>query len=630
MKIRFSSLIVLFSVLLIGVEAAQAQLVISEILAVNDTVVQDEDGDYSDFLEVFNAGPTAVNLGGYYLTDDALELTKWEIPDMVLPSGGFALFFCSDKDRIDPSAELHTNFKLLSTGEYLAIVDPDGQTPVFEFDPYPPQVADFSYGLRMNGEEIRFVRERDDCTALVPSNGNLGLTWTAWDFNDNSWESGETGVGYDRNSDYDSNIRLDIQNEMEDENTTTYIRVPFEVDDASGVGSFTLRMKYDDGFIAYLNGDRVASANAPGAASWNSTATTLHDDGEAVQFVDFPFSSNALRNGTNVLAIHGLNDNLGSSDFLISPELRGQVAGELQLDVREYQPSPTPGGANVGGFPGIAETPVFSTPGSVFTGSVSLRLTTTSPESVIRYTTDGSEPNESDSIANGAINITNTTLVRARSFREDYSPSPIVTQGYVELASSAANFSSNLPIVVIENFDEGEPGTSRFEPAFMAIFMPGQDGRTRFDQPPVLQTRIGIKRRGSSTAGQPKGQYAIEAWDEKGEDTNIEPFGLPREADWILYGGNTYDRAIIRNKFIFDTSNALGTYAPRSELVEIFFNTGGGSVSSGDNVGVYAFGEKIERDNNRVDVERLTASIDSLPEIAGGYMFKIDRLDPGD
>jgi hypothetical protein len=82
-------------------------------------------------------------------------------------------------------------------------------------------------------------------------------------------------------------------------------------------------MKYDDGFVAYLNGNLIASENSPASLVWNSDATGGHPDTEAINFVTFEVSAHVgkLVEGTNILAIHGLNDGIGSSDFLISPEL---------------------------------------------------------------------------------------------------------------------------------------------------------------------------------------------------------------------------------------------------------------------------------------------------------------------
>ncbi len=166
--------------------------------------------------------------------------------------------------------------------------------------------------------------------ALVPTNGNLGTTWRNVSFNDNSWLSGNGGVGYDENSDYDSLIDLDVDGPMNNNNTSIYVRSKFTVSSPQTFQGLTLRMKFEDGFVAFLNGQQVASFNAPGTLSWDSEGTALHDDATAQTFVDFDITGHLdkLIAGTNVLAIHGLNDNLGSSDFLILPELVGtRVSG---------------------------------------------------------------------------------------------------------------------------------------------------------------------------------------------------------------------------------------------------------------------------------------------------------------
>ncbi|MEM7233212.1 MAG: CotH kinase family protein [Planctomycetota bacterium] len=615
-------------VLAIPVLGFSQGLYITEFMAVNESTLRDDDGEFSDWLEVYNDTDDPVNLDGYFLTDDKLELTKWEFPNVTVPARGFVLVIASDKDRRDPAAQLHTNFKLTSLGEYLGLVEPDGSTIVWEYDIFPPQVADFSYGLSQNGQSFNFVSENSEALVEVPTNGNDGLDWTEHDFNDAGWDSGDFGVGYDSAATYRPFIDIDVEDSMEGENTSCYVRVPFEVEDPAGVTGFQLGVRYDDGFIAYLNGVRVAESNAPANASWDSASTDQHDDGAAVAFEDYSFSG-ALRAGTNVLAFHGLNRNLGSSDFLVSARMSATTSGELDAEQVLYFPTATPASGNVQGFDGVSETPVISTPGTAFQGSIQVMITAASQDVTVRYTTDGSDPNEGSTIADGAINLSTSGLLRARGFEDGKSPSPIVSEGFLRVDASVANASSNIPIFVIENFGGGGPPSNSFQEAFGVMYEP-VGGRTRLSNPPTLQVSMGIKIRGSSSAGQAKKQYAIEVWDSKQEDLAVSMLGMPEEADWILYGGNGFDHAMCRNAFIFQLSRDVGAYATRTQWCEVYFNQGGGSVSSNDYIGVYAITEKIDRDGDRVDVNRMTASIDSEPEISGGYMFKIDRLDPGD
>ena len=131
-------------------------------------------------------------------------------------------------------------------------------------------------------------------------------------------------------------------------NQTIYIRIPFQIEEPSLIQSLRLRMKYDDGFIAYLNGQPVAERNAPDEPGWSSGAVTYHDDLLAVVFEDIEITSHkaALQTGTNILALHGLNWGADSSDFLMLPVLVAGIATSSSSEALGYFLSPTPGKPN--------------------------------------------------------------------------------------------------------------------------------------------------------------------------------------------------------------------------------------------------------------------------------------------
>jgi hypothetical protein len=122
--------------------------VISEFLARNEGPFADQDGDFSDWIEVQNTSVSPLNLAGWHLTDQDDVRDLWTFPATVLPPGGSVLVFASGKDRRVSGAELHANFKLDGDGEYLALVEPNGATVAQEFAPeYPAQYDGISYGL---------------------------------------------------------------------------------------------------------------------------------------------------------------------------------------------------------------------------------------------------------------------------------------------------------------------------------------------------------------------------------------------------------------------------------------------------------------------------------------------------
>jgi len=118
---------------------------ITEILAANVTGLTDSDGERSDWIELQNQTPVAVDLAGWRLTDERLNPAKWIFPSTVLPPAQFLIVFASGKDRRTPGAPLHTNFKLDADGEYLALVRPDGT--IAQELTFGSQREDVSFGL---------------------------------------------------------------------------------------------------------------------------------------------------------------------------------------------------------------------------------------------------------------------------------------------------------------------------------------------------------------------------------------------------------------------------------------------------------------------------------------------------
>ena len=144
-------------------------------MASNGLTLADEDGDYPDWIELYNGGEAAVNLNGWYLTDSASNLAKWRIPAVSIAPKGFLVVFASGKDRGVAGAPLHTSFSLTAAGEYLALVRPDGTTVVSAFGPqFPEQFRDISYGIGQLVTTNVFLAENAPARALVPVDGTLG------------------------------------------------------------------------------------------------------------------------------------------------------------------------------------------------------------------------------------------------------------------------------------------------------------------------------------------------------------------------------------------------------------------------------------------------------------------------
>jgi lysophospholipase L1-like esterase len=170
---------------------------------------------------------------------------------------------------------------------------------------------------------------------LVPTDAALEATWNAPSIDGAGFLDGEgQGVGFEtRAGTFDPFITTSVIDVMVSKTTSIYLRYAFAIPANRQYQTLTLGMRYDDGFVAYLNGTAVARSNAPeGAVGWDSTATTSHVDTRAIEFEDIDLTEfiGLLHPGEdNVLAIQGMNKTAGGSDFLIMPRLSGEFEGGL-------------------------------------------------------------------------------------------------------------------------------------------------------------------------------------------------------------------------------------------------------------------------------------------------------------
>ena len=187
-----SALILFFVVLCPG----RADVIISEFLANNNSGLTDEDGAHSDWIELFNNGAANVNLLNWRLTDQSGNLARWVFPSVDLPPNGLLVVFASNKNRTNPAAQLHTNFKLSASGGYLALVRPDLSLSTV-FNPYPAQYPDKPYGFIQTVSTTTYLATNAALKSFVPTANPLPANWTTVGFNDASWTSGTNAAGFE-------------------------------------------------------------------------------------------------------------------------------------------------------------------------------------------------------------------------------------------------------------------------------------------------------------------------------------------------------------------------------------------------------------------------------------------------
>jgi len=597
---------------------ASAQAVISEFLADNRSGLTDSDGDESDWIEIRNDSGAVLNLNGWSLTDLPDDLSRWVFPSITVPAGGYLVVFASGKDRRAPASELHTNFGLNNNGEYLALVDPLGViTSEYTF---PAQREDIAYGESGNVQELVAVPEGASCRWRVPTGAISG--WQARLFNDSLWSAGATGLGYDTGDDYDTLISTNVQTLMFNRNGSGYVRIPFDLDDASAVNGLRLNVRYDDGFVAYINGvQAAASSNVDFPVQWNSQANTQHPDADALNPEPFDAASAipSLVDGENVLAIQFLNATLGSSDLLLMPELVVTFPDPAADGVGGFLLTPTPGSENDNAVAGFVEETSFSVMRGFYSSAQSVTLATPTGDANIRYTTDGSVPSETTgTLYTGPVSIPTTTILRTIAYKEGFESSKIGTQTYlfpIEVkgqsdmdsmittrapyaATIEDDLSNNLPILslVVDDDDFFGPsgiyenpelsGREAEVPLSIEFFNPS-------DPTDQFQVDAGVRIHGGNARKHPKKPLRLYFRGEYCETRLEHPLfdGSPVESfDQLILRGGGHDSwslaasfgrestdipphgLIMRDQFLRKTEIEMGLLSPRSRYVHAYIN----------------------------------------------------------
>jgi len=370
--------------------------------------------------------------------------------------------------------------------------------------------------------------------------------------------------------------------------------------------------------------------------------TTIEPGGYLLIWADGDISDSGLHANFKLDA-EGEEIGLFKSDgiTMLDSVVFGKQTGDISYgrfpdgaDDWRYFGSPSPSAENISIYEGFVAEVQFSRDGGLCNEPFFVTLATETEDSVIYYSLDGSEPYELGSrfrtgtIYRGPIQISRTTYLKAVAVKTGWKPSKVATETYIFSDMSVSNFSSNLPIAVIDTMGKGISQSAQTL-CFASFIDTTTGGRARLTDQPDFSGRAGINIRGKSSAGFAKKQYHFETWDEYNQDKDVSILGFPADSDWILQGPYS-DKTLMRNFLAYKWSNDIGRYAVRTRFIELFLNTDGRSVSINDYVGVYVFMEKIKRGADRVDIAALEPSDNTEPQISGGYIFKKDKSDPGE
>ena len=226
--------------------------------------------------------------------------------------------------------------------------------------------------------------------------------------------------------------QTDLTQAMAGQSSSALVRIPFELGGSDSVGFLRLTLSYDDGVVAWINGVEIVRCNAPETLDVSSTATA---EGGTIETFVIPSDLLAPDEGSNLLALQGLNLSAEDPDFLLAAKLEAVTNTGAAL---RFFTHPTPGEPNdPAGVFGFLAAPNFSHSHGFYELPIQLGLQSNDPEAEIFYATGGSEPGTGAFLYKGPIEVATTTLLRARAYREGFEPSPTATQSYLFLQDVA-------------------------------------------------------------------------------------------------------------------------------------------------------------------------------------------------
>ncbi len=382
---------------------------LNEVVPSPKSGLRDEDGDFSDWVELYNAGSKDIKLSNYALSDDESKPAKWPFPqDAVIPAGGYYIVFCSGKNKVEESTRYpHASFSINNEEETIVLSTLIGE--LVDRMTVTGVDRDMSYGRNDEGDWQVFTlatpgapnnqmganRADQFIRALNPTGVYISEVMS----------SANLIKPYDDQSPSDyvelynsSSIRWDLSGWGLSDNINWPRKWTFPQGASIGAGEYKVIML--DGYAGAQDLSRLRASFK--LAHAGGEMMTLSDmDGKILDRMYLPEIPTDISYGRT----------LGTGGFF-------------------YYDAPTPGGANDSGFTGFSARPVFDHPSGIYYGSLEIALSA-APGATIRYTTDGSVPTvDNSTVYTGPIPIQDTMVIRARTFQPGLQPSETETASF--------------------------------------------------------------------------------------------------------------------------------------------------------------------------------------------------------
>ena len=375
---------------------------LSEVMSSNTAFFPDENGEYSDYIELHNTSSEDVNLQGYCISDDLSQPGKWEFPAVTIPSGGYLALHCSGLDRKEDSAHLHTRFKLSQDGETLCLSNPDGQIISMVSLPYLECGQAYSFAGGKWTVEIGPTPNSENSAEAAARLNELMLA-----------RSGQAV--------YISEIMASPVNEEYD-----WVEIYNAASSAVDLSGFGLS---DD--FARPRKWQFPEGTIIGANQRIGVYLTGNAESKRSKTLRAPFALSAQGGYSVCLAAP---DGRVIDSIFVPQQYDGISYGRSDSGMCGYLEMSSPLAANSGRcYPGRAQQAQYSVNGGLYKTGDSFTVSLSAEAGArIYYTLDCSDPTEASMLYDGTpIAVSGTTILRTRVYRDGYLPSIMKTQSYL-------------------------------------------------------------------------------------------------------------------------------------------------------------------------------------------------------
>ncbi len=496
-------------------------IIITEVMSQNRTTIADANGEFNDYIEIYNEGSTTVNLDGYKLSDDIDNIGKWTFPEVSIDPGQYLLIFASGAEYSE-GGDLQASFRISSLEETVVLSNP--------------------FGLIADSVTLREIDTDWSYSRVIGQDGTYTDEWQA---------TGKPTPGLVNTSDgFASFMQTNVVSTGQVVINEAMVSNGSVLEEADG--------EYYDWIELYNRGDTDVDLTGYSLSDDQNNPSKFKFDGKTIGAGQYlvVMASGDTETDAQFNYLHANFRLSGDGEVVALYDPQGVLQDRLILTYAPHDISigrqegrnelfyfedATPGTANTNAYSGLLAAPQAGTAAGSYDSAVEVSLSCSEEDAKIYYTLDGGEPTQNDSLYSGPISIPQTGMIRARTYKDGFIQSEISTNTYF------IGETHSLPLlsVVTENDYLFDPQTGIYMLGPNAVEIAGSPGH--------------YKDANYSASGQEAERPAsFEVFDENGQQVFAQNIGIRiqggysrdhEQKSFAIFARSEYGTGVMRYAF---------------------------------------------------------------------------------